>query len=299
MPTAPATSVELARRVRAHALRMVHRADASHIGTALSMADLLAVLYTGVLRIDPARPDWPDRDRLIVSKGHGAAALYAVLAESGFFPPALLDTYCADGSPLAGHVTRHGVPGVDFSTGSLGHGLAVACGMALAGRRDGRPYRVFALLSDGECDEGSTWEAALFAPHHRLDNLTAFVDYNKIQSFGSVSEVLELEPLAAKWATFNWAVREVDGHDHAAVRAALAAVPFEPGRPSALIAHTVKGKGVSFMERNLAWHYKSPNAEQLARALAEVEGAPAPDGPPAAGGDWLPNPQPPIPEGGP
>jgi transketolase len=260
----------LARRIRAHVLRMLHRARGSHVGSCFSMTDLLAVLYGSVLRVDPARPDWEDRDRLLVSKGHAAAAVYATLAECGFFPIDWLDTYCADGSRLAGHVTHHGVPGVEVSSGSLGHGLSFACGMALAGKRDGRPYRTFVLLSDGECDEGSTWEAALFAPHHRLDNLVAVVDYNKIQSFGTVKEVLDLEPLADKWRAFGWAVREVDGHDLARVRDTLAAVPLEPGRPSAVIAHTVKGKGVSFMEDRLAWHYQSPTGEQLAQALREL-----------------------------
>jgi transketolase len=261
---------ELAQRIRAHAVRMVHRAKASHIGTCFSMADLLAVLYGAVLRIDPKQPDWEDRDRLVVSKGHGAAIIYAVLAECGFFPVSWLDTYCADGTRLAGHVTHYGVPGVEFSSGSLGHGLSLACGVALAGKRDGRPYRAFALLSDGECDEGSIWEAALFAPHHRLDNVVAVVDYNKIQSFGTVKEVLDLEPFAAKWQAFGWAVREVDGHDHGQILGALDNLPFVPGRPSALIAHTVKGKGVSFMEDKLEWHYRSPDAGQLGQALAEL-----------------------------
>jgi transketolase len=261
---------ELAQNVRAHAVHMVHKAKASHIGTCFSMADLLAVLYGSVLRVDPSRPDWADRDRLVVSKGHGAAAIYAVLAQSGFFPVAWLETYCADGTRLAGHVTHHGVPGVEFSSGSLGHGLSLACGVALAGKRDGRPYRAFALLSDGECDEGSIWEAALFAPHHRLDNVVAIIDYNKIQSFGTVKEVLDLEPLAAKWRAFGWAVREVDGHYHRQIHDALSSVPFEPGRPSVLIAHTVKGKGVRFMEDKLEWHYRSPDAGQLDQALAEL-----------------------------
>jgi transketolase len=261
---------DLARRIRGHTLRMVHRAKASHVGSCLSMADLLAVLYGGVLRVDPARPDDPDRDRFLLSKGHGAAALYATLAECGFFPTAWLDTYGQDGTRLAGHVTHHGVPGVEVSSGSLGHGLSYACGMALAGQRDGRPYRVFCLLSDGECDEGSVWEAALFAPHHRLDNLVAVVDYNKIQSFGAVKEVLDLEPFAAKWRAFGWAAREVDGHDVGQVLGALRSVPFEAGRPSCVLAHTVKGKGVPFMEDKLEWHYRSPDAGQLERALAEV-----------------------------
>jgi transketolase len=248
---------------------MVHASGASHVGSCLSAADILAVLYGRVLRISPARPDSPDRDRFLLSKGHAGAAVYAALAESGFFPWEWLETYCQNGSRLAGHLST-GVPGVEISSGSLGHGLPLACGMALAGKRDGFSYRVIAMLSDGECDEGSTWEAALFAPHHRLDNLVAIVDYNKIQSFGTVEEVLDLAPLADKWRAFRWAVREIDGHDHQQIAAALMQVPFEPERPSIIIAHTVKGKGVSFMENQLSWHYRSPNKEQLAQALAEL-----------------------------
>lgn len=262
-----------ARRIREHALRMVHRAGASHIGTGLSMADILAVLYGGVARVDPANPRAPDRDRVILSKGHGAAAFYAALAEAGFIEPTQLDTFCQDGSALAGHVSHH-VPGVDFSTGSLGHGLSLGCGVALGFKRDGRPGRAYVILSDGECDEGSIWEAALFAPHHGLDNLVAIVDYNKIQSFGSVKEVLDLEPFADKWAAFRWHVQVIDGHDHAALAEAFAKVPATPGRPSVIIANTLKGKGVSFMESELLWHYRSPSKEQLEAALAEVRGKP-------------------------
>jgi transketolase len=265
------SSTELARRVRRDVVRMVHRAHASHAGTCLSIADILAVLYEGVLRVDPTDPGDPERDRFVLSKGHGGAALYAVLAERGFLPHAWLDEYCADGARLAGHATHHGVPGVEVSTGSLGHGLPLACGMALSAKRTGRGYRTVALLSDGECDEGSTWEAVLFAPQHRLDNLVAIVDYNGIQSFGAVADVLDLAPLAEKWRAFRWSVREVDGHDHAALAATFAAVPFEAGRPSAVIARTVKGKGVSFMENQLAWHYRSPSDAELAVALAELE----------------------------
>ena len=219
----------IARRVRVDAARMVHRAKASHIGTCYSMTDLLAVLYGAVLRVDPADPARPDRDRFVLSKGHGAAAIYATLADRGFFPREWLETYCNDGSKLAGHIS-HGVPGVELSTGSLGHGLSVACGMALAGRSAPDPFRVFCLLSDGECDEGSIWEAILFAPHHRLDNLTVVVDYNKIQSFGTVAEVLDLEPFADKWRAFGWAVREVDGHDHGQLRGRPLRRPLR-GRP--------------------------------------------------------------------
>ena len=260
----------LANRIRAHVLRMIHRAQSAHIGTSLSMADLLAVLYGSVLRIDPLRPDWPDRDRFILSKGHGCAAIYAILAERGFFPKDWLDTYYLDGSHLAGHIIHTGVPGVEVSTGSLGHGLPIGCGMALAGKYDGESHRVFVLLSDGECDEGSVWEAALFAPHHQLDNLVAIVDYNKIQSIGMVKEVLDLEPLAEKWKAFNWAVQEIDGHNFKQIKGALLSVPFESGRPSCIIANTVKGKGVSFMENQLAWHYRHPDSEQLHKALAEL-----------------------------
>lgn len=263
---------KIAQQIRVESLKMVHRANASHIGGTLSMADLLAVLYTKILRINPEEPDWKNRDRFILSKGHGTAAVYAVLAKCGFFPKEWLDTYCQNGSKLAGHITSHGVPGVEVSTGSLGHGLPIGCGMALTGKREGKPYRVFVMLSDGELDEGSNWEAILFAPQHCLDNLIAIVDYNKIQAFGNVKEVLDLDPLADKWRAFRWAVREIDGHDYEQTEDALSSVPFELGKPSVIIAHTVKGKGISFMENQLAWHYKSPNDEQLAQALAELGG---------------------------
>ncbi len=267
----PAETQALARTIRANVLRMVHRANASHVGSCLSITDLLAVLYGSILKIDPAAPTAPNRDRFILSKGHAAAAVYACLAARGFFPESWLETYCEEGSLLSGHLTHHGVPGVEVSTGSLGHGLSLACGMALAGKRRRQPYRVFALLSDGECDEGSTWEAALFAPHHRLDNLVAIIDYNKIQSFGRVEDVLDLEPFADKWKAFGWAVQGVNGHSHVSISDALSALPFEAGRPSLLVAHTVKGKGVPFMEDRLEWHYRSPNARQLDEALEAVE----------------------------
>ncbi len=262
----------LARNLRAHALRMTHRARASHIGSCLSMADILAVLYGAVLRFDATVPNWPERDRLIVSKGHAAAIVYAVLAETGFLPIEELDTYSANGSRLAGHVSTM-VPGVELSTGSLGHGLPVAAGIALAAQRDGAPWRSFCILSDGELDEGSNWEAIQFAQHFHLANLTTIVDYNKIQSFGSVAEVSELHPLAEKFRAFNWGVHEIDGHDHAALKAALSGPNPSPGRPTVIIAHTVKGKGVPFMEGQLAWHYKSADDAQLATALAGLEAA--------------------------
>jgi transketolase len=264
----------LARQIRRDVLMMTHRSGASHVGASLSMADLLAVLYGEVLRIDPRHSGSLERDRFILSKGHGCAGLYAVLARCGFFPPSRLAEFYQDGAGMAGHVTRGGVPGVEVSTGALGHGLSIACGMALAGRCDRSQFRVFALLSDGECDEGATWEAALLAAHHRLDTLVAIIDYNKIQSLGTVREVLDLEPLAQKWQAFGWAVREIDGHDVAEIHRALSEIPLAPGRPTCVVAHTVKGKGVSFMENELLWHYRAPNATEVARALAELDATP-------------------------
>jgi transketolase len=261
----------LAKQIRVKTLSMIYRARSSHLGSAFSMAELLAVLYTRTLRIDPARPDWPERDRFILSKGHACAPLYVALAERGFFPSEWLDNFYQDGSHLAGHATHVGVPGVEVSTGSLGHGLPIACGMALAGKRDGKAYRVFTLLSDGECDEGSVWEAILFAPQHHLDNLIAIVDYNKIQSLGRVKEVLDLEPFATKWNAFGWAVQEIYGHDLEQIEQVLACVPLESGKPTCIIAHTVKGKGVSFMEDSVLWHYRAPDRDEMARALVELE----------------------------
>jgi len=261
----------LARRIRMQVVRMTHEAGSSHVGTSLSMAEILAVLYGAKLRVDPARPQWPERDRLILSKGHGCAGLYAVLAERGFIPREWLNTFFKDGGKLAGHVTHHGVPGLEASTGSLGHGLSLATGMSLAGKRDGLGYRVFAVLSDGECDEGSTWEAVMFAAHHRLDNLIAIVDYNKIQSLGTVKEVLDLEPFDAKWAAFRWSVIQVDGHDVDKLYDVMDRVPLAAGKPTCIIAHTVKGKGVSFMEDKLLWHYRSPDDREADRAISELE----------------------------
>ncbi|MBA3402941.1 MAG: transketolase [Actinobacteria bacterium] len=261
---------ELARRIRVHCVQMTARANASHVGGALSAADILAVLYGKILRFDATKPDWPDRDRFILSKGHACTALYAALAESGYFPLEKLETFYADGSPLAGHATHKDMPGVEVSTGSLGHGLPLSTGMALAGRRDGRAYRVFCLVSDGECNEGSTWEPALFAPHHELDNLVVVVDYNKIQSLGRVEEVIDLAPLADKWRAFGWATEELDGHDTRALESALERVPHEAGKPTCIVAHTIKGKGVSYMEDELLYHYRPPLGELLDQALAEL-----------------------------
>lgn len=262
-------SLTLANRVRCHALRMVTQARASHIGSALSIADIVAVLYSGVLRIRPGEPLSPGRDRFILSKGHACTAVYAALAETGFFPVSELETYGRDGSRLMNHIS-HMVPGVEFSTGSLGHGLPYGAGKALAAKRGKKDWRVFVLLSDGEMDEGSNWEALMFAAHHCLDNLVAIIDYNKLQSLATVEATLALEPLADKLRAFGWAVREVDGHEHDQLNNALGSVAWENGKPSFLIAHTVKGKGVSFMENRVEWHYRSPDTGQFAQALSEL-----------------------------
>lgn len=263
----------LARRLRVQIVRMTARAKSSHVGGGLSMAEILAVLYGSVLRVDPARPDWDARDRFVLSKGHACAALYAALAERGFLQLTELETFYQDGSRLSGHATHIGVPGVECSTGSLGHGLPIACGMAFAGHNRSTPFRVFVILSDGECDEGSNWEAALFAGHHGLDNLTVIIDYNRIQSLGSTDDVLRLDPLAEKWRSFGWHAVEVNGHDVDALHRELSAVPLSPGKPTCVVANTVKGKGVSFMEHQLLWHYRTAAGDELERAIAELEGA--------------------------
>jgi transketolase len=260
----------LALRLRRHAVRMAQAGGSSHIGSALSMADIVAVLYGRVLRLDPADPKWAERDRFILSKGHAGAGVYAALAERGFFPVEWLARHYQNGSIFSGHVSHKGVPGVEFSTGSLGHGLGIGAGMAMQLRRLGGRQRVFVLMSDGECDEGSNWEAILFAAHQKLDTLVAIIDYNKIQSLAPVSETLGLEPFADKWRAFNWAVRQIDGHDHDALCATLEAVPLEPGRPTVVIADTTKGKGVSFMENSVLWHYRSPQGDEFRDALAEL-----------------------------
>lgn len=256
----------LARTIRVHCLHMTHRGKSGHLGSMLSAAEIVAVLYERILRVDPARPDWPDRDRFVLSKGHGGAAVYAALAEKGFFPREWLQGYYLDNGRLMGHISHH-VPGVEFSTGSLGHGLPVAAGMALAARVAGKRHRVFCLLSDGDVDEGSTYEAILFAAQHRLDNLTVILDYNKIQALGFSRDVLDLEPLTDRITACRWDIREEDGHDVQALDTALGRVPFTAGKPSWVTAHTTKCKGVEFMENTVASHYGSVNDEQLARAL--------------------------------
>lgn len=252
------TSEQLAWLIRRHGIEMTHLSGGSHIGAVLSAADILAVLYADILRYDPENPEWDGRDRFIMSKGHAGAAVYAALAESGFFAPTELKTHYQNGSRLSGHVSHH-LPGVDLSTGSLGHGLCAAAGMALAAKQDGKHHRVFAVLGDGECDEGSVWEAALFANQYRLENLVAIIDHNHMQSLDTCEKTLELEDFGAKWRAFGWNVIELNGHDHNALRSALADTRNAGHKPTVVIANTVKGKGVSFMENDILWHYRFPH----------------------------------------
>ncbi len=246
---------------------MTSKGKSSHVGSALSIADILAVLYT-YINVDPKDPFKHDRDRFILSKGHAGAAVYAVLAELGFFSKEILNTHYQDGSILSGHVSHKGVAGVEFSTGSLGHGLSVATGFALAAKRRSLKFNSYALLSDGELDEGSNWEAILFAPHHNLDNLTCIVDYNKLQSLTTVKETLNLEPLKDKLSSFGWNIFDIDGHNHTEIKNSLTA---KTNKPKFIIANTIKGKGVSFMENKVVWHYRSANEEELSIGLKELE----------------------------
>ena len=261
----------LAWLIRRHGLEMTHLSRGSHIGAIFSLAEIMAVLYTRVLRVRPEEPLWPDRDRLILSKGHAGAAVYAALAERGFFPVEQLKEHYANGSILSGHVSHKGVPGVEFSTGSLGHGLAVAAGLALGARMDSAPWRVYAVLGDGECDEGSVWEAALQAAQFGLDGLTVVVDRNRMQSLDFTENTLRLEPFEAKWRDFGWHARTVDGHDLAALERAFAEAKEVRGQPQVIIAVTVKGKGVSFMENDILWHYRTPQGDEYEAALKELE----------------------------
>lgn len=263
----------LAAYIRRDIVDMTHMGGSSHVGSGLSISDILAVLYGHSLRVDPQNPSHVDRDRFILSKGHAGAAVYAALAETGFFGVERLRDHYQNGSMLSGHVSHKGVPGVEFSTGSLGHGLSVATGMAKAAKLQHRDNRVIALLSDGECDEGSNWEAILFASHHKLNNLISIIDYNKIQSLDSVESTLGLEPFAEKFKAFGWNVIEADGHDHDILKAAFNRATEEIDRPSVIICHTTKGKGVSFMENSVLWHYRSPQGEEYESAIIELKNA--------------------------
>lgn len=262
----------LGREIREHVLEQSKRAHVGHIGSALSIADILAALYGPILRADG--PDDPDRDRFVLSKGHAAIALYSALHATGRLRREELDTYCADGSVLGGH-PEHVLPWVEFSTGSLGHGLSMAAGAALAARLQGSERRVFALVSDAECNEGSLWEAVMFAAHHRLANLVAIVDLNGQQALGATSDIVDLSPMSERWAAFGWDAHDVDGHDVDGLAATVEGLDFRGDRPHVLVAHTTFGRGVSFMEGELKWHYWPMSDEQYDQAMREVRSAPA------------------------
>ncbi len=262
---------QVAARIRAHLVRMSHAAGAPHLGSALSCVDLLVAAYWRFLRIDRISAGAPERDRFILRKGHAAAALYATLAERGIIDRELLRTYGQNGSMLPEQMSPHCVPGVEAATGSLGHGLSLGVGMALAARIQQRPCRVCVVLSDGECNEGSVWEAAMFAARQQLDSLVAMVDHNRWQATGRSDEIMALSPLVEKWAAFGWRAVSVDGHNIDELAAQLAHIPDEAKRPTVLVARTIKGRGISFMEDDNNWHYRVPNAQELEAALRELE----------------------------
>jgi transketolase len=273
LDSGPAAIAELKRKaaqLRGQVVQMSHAAQAAHLASSLSCCDILAAAYWHVLKVDPAAPRDPRRDRFILSKGHAAAALYSALAFKGFFPVEELNTYCRNGGRLAEHPPANILPGVEAATGSLGHGLPIGCGMALAGRVRGETFRVYALLSDGENNEGSVWEAAMFAAAQKLENVCVIVDYNKWQATARSNETLMLAPLREKWSAFGWDAQEIDGHDVAALAKLMKNVPNGSGKPVALIAHTVKGRGVSFMEDDNNWHYRAPTADEVVKANKEL-----------------------------
>lgn len=260
----------MARQMREATIEMLGKAGGGHIGGSLSVMDILVTLYGAVMRFDPARPDWTDRDRLILSKGHACAALCPVLAECGYFDEAALDTFNKLDSPFGMHPDMHKIPGCDMSAGSLGHGLAIGAGMAMAGRFDRKDYRVYVVLGDGECSEGSIWEAAAVAHHYKLDNLIAIVDRNRVSLDGNTDDLMSLEPFGERWRAFGWRVIEVDGHDYSQLYGALQEARETTGRPTVIVANTVKGKGVSFMEGKHEYHHADLKGEELEKALAEV-----------------------------
>ncbi|MCC7176183.1 MAG: transketolase [Bryobacterales bacterium] len=260
----------ICKRVRRHIVQMIGAARSGHPGGSLSAVEILVTLYFDVLRHDAARPDWPGRDRFILSKGHGAPVLYAVMAECGYLPVEELATLRKLGSPLQGHPDKRFLPALEASTGSLGQGLSLALGMGAAARLDGAGWRTYVVLGDGECQEGQIWEAAMFGAFHRMGNVCAIVDYNKIQLDGFVKDIMELEPFRAKWEGFGWNVIDVDGHDIAALQGAFAAAASTTDRPAVIIAHTVKGKGVSFMENNPKYHGTAPTPQEVEAAMKEL-----------------------------
>lgn len=263
---------EVAKNIRKKIFLMSYRAGSGHIAPSFSCVEILVALYFKVLNIDKHNLNDENRDRFILSKGHASSALYSILSEKGIIVEKLLDTFCQKDGILGAHPEAHYIPGVEVSTGSLGHGLSFGSGMALAGKIDEKNYRVFVLLSDGECQEGSVWEAAAFASQHKLNNLVAIVDYNKLQSLGRTDEILSLEPFCDRWKSFGWGVKEVDGHDISRIVDNLESIPFTKNKPSILIAHTVKGKGISFMENVPLWHYRIPKTnEEIEIALRELD----------------------------
>jgi len=262
-------TIVLAKEIRKLSLQMVFNAKASHIGGSLSMADILAVLYSNVLRFNASDPYNPNRDRFLLSKGHACTGLYAALALKGFFSVEDLSSYATDGSIFLSH-TNHKIPGVEISAGSLGHALPVSCGLAIAAKRKKKKWKTYCLVSDGELDEGSNWETILFAPQLKLDNLILIIDYNNIQSMGAVKDVIDLNPLKDKFTAFRWEIFEVNGHDHQALKDVFVRAQKLNGIPKVIIAHTIKGKGISFMEDKLLWHYKSPDEEQFNQAIKEL-----------------------------
>lgn len=265
------TSEQLAWKIRRHGVEMTHLSGGSHIGSVMSVADLMAVLYNDIANVDPKNPKMPNRDRVILSKGHAGASVYAALAERGFFDTEELKTHYQNGSRLSGHVSHKGVPGVEFSTGSLGHGLPVAAGMAMAAKKDNKEHKIFVILGDGECDEGSVWEAALVAHHYELDNLIAIVDHNKMQSLDFCENTIKLSPFADKWKSFGWNVLDIDGHNHDELRKAFLSAKENKGTPTVIIANTIKGKGISFMENDILWHYRFPHdGEEYDGCLKEL-----------------------------
>lgn len=271
---APADLKSLTRQMRVDIIRMIEAAGNGHPGGSLSIIDVLATLYLKLMRHDPKRPDWADRDRVILSKGHGCPALYCAMAYSGYFPKEDLMSLRKLGSPLQGHPDRLRLPGVEFSTGSLGQGLSVGVGMALAAKLDKKDYKTYVIMGDGEIQEGQVWEALMSAPKFKLDNLIAIVDWNNGQIDGPVDEIMPIEPLAGKLEAFNWDVQSIDGHDLGAIEKALkAAAAAKKGRPQAIIAKTVKGKGVSFMEHNIGWHGVAPKKDEADKAVKEITGA--------------------------
>ncbi|MFA5770732.1 MAG: transketolase [Patescibacteria group bacterium] len=259
----------LSKEIRKQILKMIVKATASHIAPSYSIVELLVYLYEKILRIDPKKPGDPDRDKFILSKGWAVSGLYAILAHKGFFDKKLLDSYCIDGGKMIAMTTINDIPGIEASTGSIGHGLPIGAGMAMAMKLNKISKRVYVIIGDGECDEGSIWETALIAAHHKLNNLIAIIDYNKWQSFGRTNEVLNLEPLKAKWQAFNWEVQEINGHNFVEIELAIKKSHLSKDKPTIIIAHTVKGKGLSIIEDNNDYHYKTPREKELIVAKAE------------------------------